>query len=988
MKYFKKLLPYILSVLFIATSVSAVTIFNVNQGGTGVGTITGIVQGNGTSPFSAITIGSGLDFTGGTLSATGGSVAGSDTQVQYNDGGSFGADANFAWDKILQKLSLGGVDTMTVNGTLIGTKLSTHSGDGLTQVDIEMHKHSNTAGAGASIYGARSRGGIGTETIVQNGDAVLNITGVGFDGTDYATLAQIQFEVDGTPGSNDMPGRIVFNTSADGGQTLTERMRISNNGNITFSGGEVSWTDATKVFEVNDGTDRFLRISGGAKTFAIGDLDGANPYIESNTANNEIQLVASILEMGGNRYIFPGVQGTAGQVLSVNSVSLGTATLEWVAAGGGGITGSGANTQIAVWTGATTQAGYNAFTWNNATGRFQITNGASPAKRAFLVDAPTFDVAMGDISSGGNNTSLYVGDSSQNIQFLGGDGLGGTGAVLDIYTNLSAGQGAILNMGDVSNLVNGTLFEVNDASQYIRMSSATSTIKGFDIDFGSNIFSFGDYTGVTVGGSNVGFLSIAPNIFSLYGEDGASGVNRFLAQTGGILYQGDVDGAVTGALSILDTSNSTFNIQSGGAKTFDANLARFNTTQGDVDSASNGVIFEVNDQNQYIRGTIGSRPVLNLDRTNELYEIGRITGGNTTHISIDDSARDIDLNSGTVTISGVQYNFPNADGTSGQALSTNGSGGLSWTTLGGVTTVGTIDTATPSADGAVITGSSIFMQSASSTRPGLVNTTTQVFSGLKAFLTGIEATAGAITGTGGAGFLDFFSQSSTPTAPSTSFLRLWQQSNRMFFSRNGGIDASIDFNSISADRNYVFPDLAGTVALLTGAQTFTDKIISVVSGGNTTTQSRVGGSYATSTTATSNSGSGETNLFSTAIGANTLNTNGDKIRFKGAGTFNTSANNKRLRVKFGGTTIYDSTALAITTANSWIVEGEIIRSSSTAVKVSLNVSSSSALLAATAVYLPITGLTLSNSNNLDITGQGTASADMTGEMLSVDFMPN
>lgn len=52
---------------------------------------------------------------------------------------------------------------------------------------------------------------------------------------------------------------------------------------------------------------------------------------------------------------------------------------------------------------------------------------------------------------------------------------------------------------------------------------------------------------------------------------------------------------------------------------------------------------------------------------------------------------------------------------------------------GGVTTVGLIDSQTPSSNGAVIVGSSLFMQSASLTDPGLVNNAAQSFSGVKTF---------------------------------------------------------------------------------------------------------------------------------------------------------------------------------------------------------------------------------------------------------------
>jgi hypothetical protein len=71
----------------------------------------------------------------------------------------------------------------------------------------------------------------GSYTAVQNGDELGAIAFLGDDGTDYATPgAYIQAFVDGNPGTNDMPGRLVFSTTADGASTPTERMRIASNG--------------------------------------------------------------------------------------------------------------------------------------------------------------------------------------------------------------------------------------------------------------------------------------------------------------------------------------------------------------------------------------------------------------------------------------------------------------------------------------------------------------------------------------------------------------------------------------------------------------------------------------------------------------------------------------------------------------------------------------------------------------------------------------
>jgi len=90
---------------------------------------------------------------------------------------------------------------------------------------------------GANLTLAHSRSGtIGTQTILQDGDTMGGINFMGSDGTDMASYgARIFCEVDGTPGSNDMPGRLIFATTADGGTGSTERMKIDSAGEVTMT---------------------------------------------------------------------------------------------------------------------------------------------------------------------------------------------------------------------------------------------------------------------------------------------------------------------------------------------------------------------------------------------------------------------------------------------------------------------------------------------------------------------------------------------------------------------------------------------------------------------------------------------------------------------------------------------------------------------------------------------------------------------------------
>jgi len=131
--------------------------------------------------------------------------------------------------------------------TIIGSTSTAATG-----VSINPFLQVNATGSGASIgllkWGndgtqgyvsfAKSRSAtVGTYgTSVQSGDVIGGVLWSGDDGTAPIPAAQIAVAVDGTPGTNDMPGRLVFSTTADGASSPTERMRITNAGNVGIGG--------------------------------------------------------------------------------------------------------------------------------------------------------------------------------------------------------------------------------------------------------------------------------------------------------------------------------------------------------------------------------------------------------------------------------------------------------------------------------------------------------------------------------------------------------------------------------------------------------------------------------------------------------------------------------------------------------------------------------------------------------------------------------
>jgi|TARA_Y100000289_G_scaffold11330_1_gene10467 hypothetical protein len=137
------------------------------------------------------------------------------------------------------------VGTSTTNGKLYGTTGINHS----IQTEVtnafaqSWISHGTPANYGAHLTIGRSRGtSAGAVTIVQAGDNLGQLSFQGADGTDCLEAAQINAEVDGTPGSNDMPGRLVFSTTADGAASATERARINSAGQVL-----VGQTSATSV---------------------------------------------------------------------------------------------------------------------------------------------------------------------------------------------------------------------------------------------------------------------------------------------------------------------------------------------------------------------------------------------------------------------------------------------------------------------------------------------------------------------------------------------------------------------------------------------------------------------------------------------------------------------------------------------------------------------------------------------------------------------
>ena len=337
---------------------------------------------------------------------------------------------------------------------------------------------SSNISAGNVIFSKSLSGTSGTRGVVASGTDLGVITFAGDDGTNFVASASIVAEVDGTPGTNDMPGRLVFSTTADGASSPTERMRIGSAGQIGIGGanygtsGQVltsggasaapSWTTVSGSISVTGGD---LTMSGNTGT-AITNATLAT--VNSNTGSFGSATVVPVITVNGKGLItavstatissLPSQTGNSGKYLTTDGSTASWGTISISPASVSDQTNSstgyfdlpsGTTAQRPVSPNAgmvrhNTTSGYPE--WYDATSASWVQfNSTAPYTIEYLVIA------------GGGSSCL------QNGYAAGGGGAGGvlysTASVVtgtSITTTIGAG-GAFSSVGSAGNGANSTL---------------------------------------------------------------------------------------------------------------------------------------------------------------------------------------------------------------------------------------------------------------------------------------------------------------------------------------------------------------------------------------------------------------------------------------------------------------------------------------------------------------------------------------------------
>jgi len=126
---------------------------------------------------------------------------------------------------------------------LVGTSSTSGNADAQTAL-IQTIGNSS-----ASFQGGRIN--IGRAEFSANITSGEQLGGIYFSDAQSGTYGVIECVADGTGGSNDFPGRLVFSTTADGASSPTERMRIRNDGSILIQQTALSSASDGCYFNAN-----------------------------------------------------------------------------------------------------------------------------------------------------------------------------------------------------------------------------------------------------------------------------------------------------------------------------------------------------------------------------------------------------------------------------------------------------------------------------------------------------------------------------------------------------------------------------------------------------------------------------------------------------------------------------------------------------------------------------------------------------------------
>jgi len=181
------------------------------------------------------------------------------------------------------------VGTSSARSNFLNTSFATQfQVEGTSDTTSSISATCNTNGnIGPVLLLGKTRGtSVSSNTVVQANDSLGYIGFQGADGSELVPGAAIQALVDGTPGANDMPGRLVFSTCASGSSSPTVRLTLNRVGDAAFSNTSAVYPTTDNAATLGGSSNRWSAVWAANGTIQTSDerakADIANAQLGSN----------------------------------------------------------------------------------------------------------------------------------------------------------------------------------------------------------------------------------------------------------------------------------------------------------------------------------------------------------------------------------------------------------------------------------------------------------------------------------------------------------------------------------------------------------------------------------------------------------------------------------------------------------------------------------------------------------------------------------
>jgi hypothetical protein len=517
------------------------------------------------------------------VSGGGGTPGGSNTQVQFNDGGVFGGNSQFTYDKVTNILTAG-----TIAGTLNGAGQNFKVGDDAWIGDINLADtiglkgQQNAANAyivfgNSDSTGKLGRSGTGPLTYSGAFTATGNISGGNLSGTSIVgtltTAAQTNITSVGTLDSLTVTANVAGGNLTTAGQVVATGNVTGGNlrtSGVTISSTGVSATTVTATANVAGGN-----ITTGGNVVATGNVAGGN--VAASTAVFSFGTVTATANVAGGNITTAGQVVATGNVsggnlnVTGNIVDTGPMSLITAASGNINLAPNGTNTLIATTTGANITGTLNA-TGNANVGNLgaatvvatTLTGTLSTASQPNITSVGTLGslAVTGNISGGnlsitndvtiGGNLSV-TGNATLSGNILGDRIQNGTTSI-DIQT---PSGNANISVGGTSNVA---VFSTTGANITGALGVTGNITGGNILGNGAGLTGINAFSNVTVTGGNSAVADSIADTLTLTAGDGiaitidSTTDTITIAASGGseIFVDGADFGTVTEAVTLSD----------------------------------------------------------------------------------------------------------------------------------------------------------------------------------------------------------------------------------------------------------------------------------------------------------------------------------------------------------------------------------------------------------------------------------------------------